>query len=286
MENGQTDAAGTTNAQSVPVGFINEDGTFKDGWTGNLDEDIRGEKCLQSLKDIKGAMRTYVNAQKMVGKDKIVKPSEASSQAEWDAYYSAGGRPATAADYGFKKPDDYPDDIFDETYAKEVQDLLYKHGASKKLANALFQHNLQYVAKLVKSLETDEQLDMEGLKNGLRTEWGSAYEQKVHLGNVAIEHGSNGNEEFKQRLTSKLGNDPDFIRFAANVGSKFAEAGAFKPELIPTPSDIQERINTEIAHPAYGIDYVKHGFTKQQHDTQVQKVQRLFEEKHKSIKGG
>jgi hypothetical protein len=259
---------------------------LREGWRDTLPEDIRSEKVFDRESNFEGAMKSLASAEKAFGKDKIVKPSEASSEADWDAYYVAGGRPDTAADYAFVRPEELPEEHYNQELATAAQELFHKIGISKKQADVLFAfNNNNVIAQLAKKAQ-DSELSMKELTDGLYSDWGNAYEQKKHFGNAAIEQGTNGDVEFKERLTKKFGNDSDFIRFSANLGGKFAESGSIKVEGIPTPADIQVQIDEAMASPAYGLEYAKHGFTKAQHQAQVKKVSQLFNEKTKHVKTG
>lgn len=278
---------GTTDPPAVvepPAGqptppLVNADGELRDGWRDTLPEDIRGEKVFDRVSNFEGVMKSLASAEKMVGKDKIPIPNEASSEADWDTFYTAGGKPQTATEYGLTRPEELPEEYYSEELATAAQELFHKIGLSKKQADALFAfNNNNVIAQLAKNAQ-DAELTATELQNGLNADWGSAFEQKKHLGNVAIEQGTNNDAEFKERLAQKFGNDPDFIRFASNVGSKFAEAGSIKIDAIPTPGDIQEQIDAAQGNPAYGPDFMKHGFTKAQHKQQVNLVQQLFNKK-------
>lgn len=273
MSNGQADPEGAPAPEGQPApALVGTDGELREGWTGILDEDIREEKCLATIKDVKSMARSYVHAQKMVGKDKIGIPNEASSEADWEAYHVAGGRPTTPEDYNFTKPDELSEEHYNQDLANAYQSLFYKLGLSQKQADEIFAFNTKSIISAVTKQTQDSELAMSDLVNGLKTEWGQAYDQKIHLGNVAIEKGTNEDPDFKERLTQKYGNDPDFIKCMANLGGMFMEASPVKPEMIPTPGDLQERVDEEMRHPAYGIEFAKHGFTVQQHEAQVDKV--------------
>lgn len=284
-EPGITDPAQT--GEPTPTEpLVNHEGVLRDGWRDTLPEDIRGEKVFDRVSDFEGAMKSLASAERMVGKDKIPIPNEASSDVEWDAYFVAGGRPNTAGDYNLTRPEELPEEYYNQELATAAQELFHKIGLSKKQADALFTfNNNTVITQLAKNVQ-DAELEAGTLKDGLYSDWGNAFEQKKHMGNVAIETGTNGDVEFKERLTVKFGNDPDFIRFASNLGGKFAETGSPAAASIPTPADIQESIDNEIANLAYGTDYMKHGFTKAQHQAQVKKVSLLFQQKTKDVKTG
>ena len=68
---------------------------------------------------------------------------------------------------------------------------------------------------------------------------------------MAIEEGTLGNAEFKERITGKFGNDPDFVRYSANLGKKFAEGKPPSYTAIPTSSDLKDQIETLMSDPLY-----------------------------------
>lgn len=277
---GNVEAAEATATPPTPdtAPLIDNEGNLREGWTSILDEDLRDEPYLKEAKTLQGISRSVVSARGMVGKDKIVKPTEASSQADWDDWYTAGGKPQTA-DYGFVRPEELPEEYYSQERADKYTNLFHKIGLNRTQAEALFnEHNADVIAELKKSAQ-DAELSMTELTDGLHADWGNAFEQKKHLGNKAVEEGTDGDEEFKARFLEKYGNDPDVIRIMANLGSKFAEAGTVTADLIPTPGDIQEQIDAAQGNPAYGAEFAKHGFTKAQHRQQVQLVQRLFNQK-------
>jgi len=281
-ETGQTETSTETETTSAPL--VNADGELREGWRDTLPEDIRGEKVFDRVSNFEGVMKSLASAEKMIGRDKVPIPTEASTDVEWDAFYVAGGRPETAADYNFTRPEELPEEQPEEHYNQELataaQELFHKIGLSKKQANALFAfNNNNAIAQLAKNAQ-DDKFAMEELKNGLYKDWGNAYEQKKNFGNVAIEEGVRGDEEFKIRLTQKFGNDPDFIRFAANLGSKFSETGSPPAAMIPTPGDIQDQINAIEQSPAYKSKDKKIRFAA------AEKAMRLREQRDKSMTTG
>lgn len=269
---------------STPAMFDGE-GNFTDNWTQSLkDASLHDNTTLKEAKSVESLAAMTVSAQKMIGTDKIAIPNEASSDDEWLAFHKAGGRPETADDYAFARPEELPEEYYQPELAKAAQDLMHKLGLSKKQADTLFAFNNDTVIAEIAKRSQDAELAATKLQDGLYADWGNAFEQKKHLGNIAINEGTAGNDEFKARLAEKFGNDPDFIRFAANLGSKFSEAGSPEISLIPTTGDIQNQIDEAMAHKSHGADFKQHGFTRAQHDAQIEKVTQLFLNKQPKAK--
>lgn len=234
----------------APV-YFGSDGTLKEGWQGTLDEGYREEKSLSTVDNAKVLAKMFVDTKRMVGKNTIAIPTDASPEGEWAEFYKAGGRPETVADYNFVRPNDFPEELYHQDYVDGVQNILFKFGGNKKLAEALFEHEIAYKLKQVQAKTQNDELEMQTLKNGLFAEWGAAYEQRKHFGNIAIEEGASGDAEFKQRLVSKFGNDPDFIKYSANLGGKFSEGKSPDFTNVPTPANLQTQINEIEANPLY-----------------------------------
>ena len=280
-------AVAVTADPEAPTMFDTE-GNFTENWTHLLtDTALHDNPTLKASKTIESLASQTVNAQKLVGADKIAVPNEASTELEWETFHKAGGRPETAADYNFTKPEELPDENYSQEYVSGLQDLLFAFGASKKLADALIKYDTEFKVKHLATVTQDEKLAMTGLQDGLIADWGNAFEQKKHDGNVAINKGVEGETpEFKARVVEKYGSDPDLTRLLANLGKVYREAGIITATSIPTTSDTQEEIDNITASNVYGIDYVKHGFTRAQHDTAVQKALALRERMTKSAKTG
>lgn len=236
----------------APV-YFNNDGTLGEGWQSTLEEGYRNEASLSTVKDTKLLAKMFVDTKRMVGKDTISIPTDTSTEVEWETYHKAGGRPETVEDYGLKLPEGIDENIAEIHFPKERitkwQERFFKGGVSKKAAEGYITDFVNDIMSDLKAIQQQEQLDGEDLTRGLVTDWGAAYEQNKHLGNIAIEEGTTGNDELKARVVDKFGTDPDFIRFASNLGKKFAEGKSPNLTNVPTPADLQTQIDELMANP-------------------------------------
>ncbi len=238
-----------------PPVFFGTDGSLVDGWQGTLDESLREEKSLSTFKTVGDLAKSFVSTKSMVGKNTMEIPTDASNEAVWDIYYKAGGKPETVADYNLKAPDGFPEEVMDKVFPKARleawQERFFKVGINKKAADQFIADFAQDMLADLQSIKQDEEQQMTELKTGLSVEYGAAYDQKKHIGNMAIEEGTKGDLEFKTRLTNKFGNDPDFIRYSINLGEKFAEGKPPNFTNIPTPPEYQTQIDEIMANPLY-----------------------------------
>jgi len=236
-----------------PVYFGN-DGVLNEGWQSTLPEGYRDEKSLSTVSDAKVLAKMFVDTKRMVGKDVVAIPGDSSTEGEWQEFHKAGGRPETVEDYGLKAPEGMPPElasqVFPEERVKAWQDRFFKGGVSKKAADSFIQEYAQDIMADYKAMESDKALKKEGIVAELETEYGAAFDQKMHLGDIAFEEGSNGDQAMKESL-AYFRDDPNAVKFLVNLGAKFAESKPPNFSAIPTPGDYKDQIAELQADPLY-----------------------------------
>lgn len=224
-----------------PVSFIGEDGAFVDGWKNGIDEDLRGEKCLDTFGDLNGAMKMLVHSQKMIGKGKIPQPTEHSTDTEWEEFYKAGGRPDTSGEYKLEISDELSG-FFDSATMEKARDVMHKSGLNQAQAAALMAFEEGRVAESIKAAEDASAEEMAKAEQTLRAKYGSSYDERIHLCNKMVE--DNTDETTKAAVLEAIGNNPIVIDLFANIATKFVESGVITGTGAPvaTPGDIKAQI--------------------------------------------
>lgn len=236
----------------APTIYFGGDGTLNEGWQSTLPEEYRDEPSLKSVKDAKILAKMFVDTKKMVGKDTIAIPKDTSPKDEWSRYYEAGGRPATPEDYNLSAPEGFPEDIrtmvFPEERIGKWQKMFFEGGVSKKAADAFItEFAKDQIADYQRTQQAEEQAKNQ-LISELATEYGAAFDQKMHMGDIAIEEGTGGDPDMKEAL-AYLRKDANAIRMLVTLGEKFAEGKAPSYSAIPTPGDYQQQIDELMASP-------------------------------------
>ena len=228
----------------TPQSFIDDAGNFTEGWeTAYLTEDQRANTRVVNgrVTGIGNMLDIIANGDKMIGSDNILKPSESSGEEEWNEYHKAGGW--TGEVIPMAAPEGLPDGLWNEdrgtAFSTLFNDLKLSPAQQAGIKEA---YNADLMQQVTDHGNNTENAAAE-LNAGLVSDWGNAFEQKKHLGNAAIEKGIDS-PEHKERLLAKFANDPDFIRFAANIGGKFSESGSMpNVDVSNTPADTMAQIN-------------------------------------------
>jgi hypothetical protein len=277
-----------TTTETKPVSMTGEDGNFVKDWHKLLkDESLHEDKTLQTFKNVEGLAKSYVHVRRQVPLDKIAIPNENTTDEEWEKWHEAGGRPPTAVDYNLVRPKDFPEEHWDDERANKWMERFHKAGLNtKQVAYLSGEFNADILEELKAQVDAINAYQQES-KDSLFKRWGAAYEPKKHQGNYAIEKGTGGDVEFKERLLNmklegggRLGDHPDFVEYNSNIGGKFAEHGDIVTTKVSTPDDIQKEISKEMATEAY-----KNG-RHPDHKAAVKRVSLLFQEKNKATTTG
>jgi len=170
----------------------------KGNWIDDLPADLKANPSIQKFKNKGDLAKSYVELQKLVGKDKVVVPNDKAPQAEWDAFWAKVGRPQDIKGYeapNLEMPEDIkmPDNVLESFKAKAHELGLTKkqfaelYGLYSELNLNAYNQELEKAGGLAKTTETS-----------LRQEWGAAYEPKVDAAQKVV------NTFFKGKEVSHL----------------------------------------------------------------------------------
>ncbi len=239
---------------TIPASLISADGSLVDGWHAQAPEgyeDLREDKSLGTIKSIFALGKSYVHVRKQVPMDKMPRPNDNWGADDWNEFHTAGGRPDTAADYGIKRHESIPEEAMPQEVLDGFQEVLFKHGASKKLADALVAYNDEQTLKMMKQIADKETEFNTKLWDSLHDTWGRAYDQRVARGTKAIERGAKGDEGFYQRVLAEVNKSADMIKLMANIEDGFSEDTLVESPRIDTPADTKSQITELMADPRY-----------------------------------
>lgn len=243
-------------------------------WRMALPQELQEDVSLRKFSDISALAAGYINAQKLIGADKIAIPGKQASDEDWINVYKKLGLPEDIKDYGLQFKEGA---TLDENFVSAFKDIAHKAGILPKQAQALAdwfsEANLQAETNYVEEIKVKQ---TEALNN-LKQEWGKAYDAKLARAQNVLK--TVGDKELIQYLDdSGLGNDTRLIKLLAGIGEKFMKEDTIIPGQSGTggslsPVEAKKRANDIMAdfkHPYHLKDHPNH---KQA----VQEVQNLFQ---------
>ena len=177
-----------------------------------LPEQIRDHPSLQSINDVGNLGLSFVNAQRLIGADKLPLPKNPTEE-DLSNIYSKLGRPDEPSGYALQADGQ----MLSETDVNTVSDIFHKLGLSKQQANGVIDYYKSSVQQTTEAMSKDAAQQKTEIEQKLKAEWGADYDAKVNEASKAVTDIA-GEELLSMVLQdgTKVGNHPAFIKAFAN----------------------------------------------------------------------
>ena len=213
-------------------------------WKDSISEEYRNDPNIEKFTEADSLAKSYINAVKMIGQDKIVIPTKNSSQEAWDEAYAKLGRPESADKYALDvKSDVVP---FDETAIKSFAEQSHKLGLNNKQAQGILEFYKNNMEGSAQQAKIDTETAQSQAEQQLRQEWGRDFEGKVKQAGALAK--ANINPEVLDMTLSngtRLGDHPEIIKGFAKIANMMSEDKivATESENVNTVADIESEIS-------------------------------------------
>lgn len=149
----------------------------------------------------------------------VIKPSTEASEEEWNAYYTALGRPGNPEGYELSGN-------YDENVLAEFKKQAFEAGVPKQAAEKIFQWYDSIEAQRQEAYAEARKAELEKASEGLKESWGDKYEEnsqyvrKAYEAFIPPEIASKLDEPGPDGVA--LGNSPWFMELMLRVGKEVA----------------------------------------------------------------
>ena len=177
-----------------------------------LPEEIRDHPSLQSINDVGNLGLSYVNAQRLIGADKIPLPKNPTED-DLNNIYTKLGKPEQPSGYEIKADGQ----ILTEGDVNTYTDIAHKLGLSKTQANGILDYYRSSIQQTTEAMSKDSEQQRQQIEQSLKAEWGADFDAKVSQANRAVADIA-GEDLLDMVLQdgTKVGNHPAFIKAFAN----------------------------------------------------------------------
>jgi hypothetical protein len=232
---------------------------WPENWKDGLG-DLAKDPTLGSIQNIPELAKSFVHAQKMIGKDKIIIPDKFATPEDWNKQvWSKLGLPDAADKYEFKAPEGT-----DPGFLGKFKDFAIKSGILPNQAEALFGFYSGYTKEVIEAQDSENKQMFESAVADLKKEFGVAYEKKL---GVASNFFNTVADDATKKLFQEtgLGNNPVVIKMFAKIAAmngedKFVNTQE-KGNLGLTPAEAQTKINEIMGnkdHPYFNKAHPSH----------------------------
>ena len=228
-----------------------------------IPEKYKDEKALANFTSMDDFVKSYLNAQRLVGANKVAIPNKMATDEDWEEVYSKLGRPAKPEDYkySFSEEDINPDQL------KNFNETAHRIGLLPKQAERIIKFynemNTQAEVDNQKLFEEKQTVAMTDLKKEFGPTYTKRLDQAKKLATETL-----GNEMLNNTVLkdgTRLGDSVEVIKAFSMLADKLSEDEIIKGEGTgyQTASDIEKEISelTEDGSPYWQKTHPNHAKT-------------------------
>ena len=257
-----TPVAEPTLTTATPTEYIvGADGAFKEGWMESLPEDLRGEASLANYKSLEGMTKSLISAQKMVGKDKIVVPSEHTTDEEWGEIYNKLGRPESADKYEFSPVENLPEGMpYSQESEQAFKQIAHEAGLTAKQAGMVRDKFNALQIEQFNGVKGEADNLKETAVQALKNEWGNSFDSKISKAKEKLASIDKDGKLEGLFADPKIGNNPDLIKLLVTLTESTMEDSVVEGLNKSVPANAKGELDKIMADPAYfDKESPKHG---------------------------
>ena len=217
--------------------------TTQSTWKDSISEVYRNDPNIQKFTEADALAKSYINAVRMIGQDKMIVPNKNFTEDQWEEAYIKMGRPESADKYSLDiKSDLVP---LDEQAIKSFQEQSFKLGLNNEQAKGVLDFYKNNMEAQTQQAKVDAETSQAQAQNLLRQEWGRDYDANIAKAK-SLATANLAPEVFEMQLAdgSRLGDNVDVIKGFAKIANMMSE-----DKILSTESenmDKSEDIQTEI----------------------------------------
>lgn len=220
-QGGATAANGGAPASSTGAAGTPATGTQagSDWTTGIANEELRSYAQTKGWKDVASLTDSYRQYEKLQGvpQERLLRLPDKPEDPAWADINTKLGVPKEAKEYQFEVPKEFGD----EEFSNKAKEWFHKNGVPKAKAEAIVKNWNEYVAGKMNEDRQSYQADIAKQTEGLKKEWGAAFDQNVKMGKMAaLAFG------FDEGTINKLESSMGFagvMKFMHNLQTKIGE---------------------------------------------------------------
>ena len=255
-----------------PISSTTEQPTVAKSWKEAISEEYRKDPNIEKFTEIDALAKSYINATRMIGQDKVAVPNENSTDDQWNEVYAKLGRPESADKYKLDvKSEAVP---IEDGAIKQFAETSHKLGLNNKQAQGILEYYKSMMEGSAQQSKVDTETAQAQAEQQLRQEWGKTFEENVKkAGSVAKANLGVDVLDMQLKDGTRLGDHPDIIKGFAKIADMMSEDTivSTESENVDQGKDIEQEIS-RIMNDRTGPYWNK---THPDHDKIVQQVYTL-----------
>jgi hypothetical protein len=248
--------------------------TVNKTWKEAISEEFRSDPNIEKFTEIDALAKSYINATKMIGQDKVAVPNKNSTEDQWNEVYDKLGRPESADKYQLDVKSDVAP--IDDGAVKQFAENAHKLGLSNKQAQGVLEFYKTSMEGTAQQSKVDTETAQVQAEQELRQEWGREFESNVQRAGALAKANMNPDIlDLELKSGIRVGDHPELIKGFAKIASMMSEDKIVSPE--SDGANKSADIESEIATITNNTDGPYWNKGHPDHDKTVQQVYTLRE---------
>ena len=251
--------------EPMPTPVMNAEGAFNPGWFTRFEELQPHAATLSKFHRPEALAKSYANLEKLRGYP------DATDSARMAAFRAAMGLPEKAEDFMMERPQNTPDEIWNEELVKQLSGVAYEYGVPPKALAALVERYTDEGRRYVERCHMQQNAAVEQADAALQQSWGPAYESNMNtIGAFLRTMGERAGINVEALMENPaLRANPDFARLMLEAASLMEEAPLHTGKE-PDRKSEAHRIAHDPAHPLHEAymrtSHPQHRYANEQYD--------------------
>src|SRR6056300_1877281 len=191
-------------------------------WKDSISEEFRQDPNISKFTELEALAKSYVNATRMIGQDKVAVPNNNSTDDQWNEVYDKLGRPESADKYKLEVQSETAP--LDEGAIKSFAENAHKLGLNNRQAQGILEYYKESMEGSAHQAKIDTETSQAQAEQELRKEWGRSYDDNIKRAAQVAK--ANMNSEILDLTLSDgrtLGDHPEIIKGFANIANLMSE---------------------------------------------------------------
>lgn len=249
----------------TPAPVMNAEGAFTPGWFTQFEELQPYAATLSKFHRPEALAKSYANLEKLKGYP------DTADAARMAAFRAAVGLPSKADEFTMERPQDTPDELWNEELVRQLSGVAYEYGVPPKALNALAERYSSEGRRFMERCRMENAEAVARADAELQQSWGRAYEDNMNtiasfLNTMGERAGVNVQELVENPV---LRANPDFARLMLEAASLMDEAPLHTGQQ-PDRKGEAHRIAHDPSHPLHEAymrtSHPQHRYANEQYD--------------------
>ena len=235
----------TETTQPTAIKSTVSNGDTPVSWKSSISEEFRNDPNIEKFTEIDALAKSYINATRMIGQDKVAVPNKNSTEDQWNEVYSKLGRPETADEYALNIESEAV--ALDDGAIKNFAEQSHKLGLNNTQAQGILEFYKNSMENDMQQSTVNTETAQAQAEQELRAEWGKEFDNQISKASALAKANMNPDIlDLQMQDGTRIGDHPEIIKGFAKIAGMLSEDKLVSTESegVNSMKDLQSEISS------------------------------------------